>query len=235
MREELRKGAAQIKLMVSGGVLSPSNPVWMDQYSEAEIRATVEEAVTRRTYVMAHAHTTSAARRCVDFGVRSIEHGTLIDRETAEYVAASEAFVVPTLSTILMLKQHGPELGLPGVFADKLGTLFEDAQRAVVHCREAGVKLGLGSDLIGPLHVHQAMELTLRAEITSPGEALHAATRTNAALLNKAGELGTVATGVIADLLLVDGDPLQNIDLLQHQGAHLSVIMKAGTLHKCIL
>ncbi|MDP6474941.1 MAG: amidohydrolase family protein [Alphaproteobacteria bacterium] len=235
VREELRKGAAQIKLMVSGGVLSPSDPVWMDQYSEGEIRAAVEEAATRRTYVMAHAHTVSAARRCVDFGVRSIEHGTLIDRETAEYVAASDAFVVPTLSTILMLKQHGPELGLPGIFADKLGTLFEDAQRAVAHCREAGVKLGLGSDLIGPLHIHQAMELSLRAEITSPGEALHAATRTNAALLGKQGELGTVATGAIADLLLVDGDPLQNIDLLQHQGAHLSVIMKAGTLHKCLL
>jgi imidazolonepropionase-like amidohydrolase len=235
VREELRKGAAQIKLMVSGGVLSPSNPVWMDQYSEAEIRATVEEAVTRRTYVMAHAHTTSAARRCVDFGVRSIEHGTLIDRETAEYVAASEAFVVPTLSTIRMLKEHGPDLGLPSIFADKLGTLFEDAQRAVAHCHQAGVKLGLGSDLIGPLHEHQAMELVLRAEITSPAEALGAATRTNAALLNREDELGTVATGAIADLLLVDGDPLQNIDLFQHQGAHLSVIMKAGTPHKCTL
>ena len=235
VREELRKGAAQIKLMVSGGVLSPSDPVWMDQYSEEEIRAAVAEAATRRTYVMAHAHTASAARRCVDFGVRSIEHGTLIDRETAEYVAASEAFVVPTLSTILMMKERGPALGLPSIFADKLGTLFEDAQRAVAHCQAAGVKLGLGSDLIGPLHEHHAMELELRADITSPVEALTAATRTNAALLNKTDELGTVATGAIADLLLVDGDPLADIDLLQHQGARLSVIMKAGALHKCTL
>ncbi len=235
VREELRKGAAQIKLMLSGGVLSPSDPVWMDQYSEAEIRAAVEEAATRRTYVMAHAHTASAARRCVDFGVRSIEHGSLIDRETAEYIATSNAYVVPTLSTIHMMKERGPSLGLPDIFADKLGTLFEDAQRAVAHCQRAGVKLGLGSDLIGPLHEFQAMELVLRAEVTSPTEALTAATRTNAALLDRAGELGIVAIGAIADLLLVDGDPIANIDLLQHQGTHLSVIMKAGTLHKCTL
>ena len=235
VREELRKGATQIKLMVSGGVLSPSDPVWMDQYSEDEIRAAVAEAATRRTYVMAHAHTASAARRCVDYGVRSIEHGTLIDRETAEYVAASDAYVVPTLSTIHMMKERGPALGLPNIFADKLGTLFEDAQRAVAHCHEAGVKLGLGSDLIGPLHEYQALELQLRADITSPIEALGAATRTNAALLNRAGELGTIATGAIADVLVVDGDPLENIDLLQHQGAHLPVIMKAGAIHKYTL
>ena len=235
VREELRKGAKQIKLMVSGGVLSPSDPVWMDQYSADEIRAAVEEAATRRTYVMAHAHTSSAARRCVDYGVRSIEHGTLIDGATADYVAASGAFVVPTLSTIRMLKERGSALGLPSIFADKLGTLFEDAQRAVEHCRAAGVQLGLGSDLIGPLHEHQAMELVLRAEVTSSAEALRAATRTNAALLQKEGELGTVAAGAIADLLLVDGDPLADLDLFQHQGTHLSVIMKAGALHKCSL
>ncbi|MBR46924.1 MAG: hypothetical protein CMM31_10690 [Rhodospirillaceae bacterium] len=98
-----------------------------------------------------------------------------------------------------------------------------------------GVALGLGSDLIGPLHEHQAMELILRAEVTLPAEALRAATRTNAALLQMEGELGTIATGAIADLLLVDGDPLADLDLFQHQGAHLSVIMKAGSLHKCTL
>jgi imidazolonepropionase-like amidohydrolase len=233
VREELRKGATQIKLMVSGGVLSPSDPVWMDQYSEAEIRAAVEEAATRRTYVMAHAHTASAARRCVDYGVRSIEHGTLIDLETAEYVAASDAYVVPTLSTIHMMKEKGPDLGLQKIFADKLGTLFEDAQQAVRVCQDAGVKLGLGSDLIGPLHEYQSMELALRAEITSPLDALRAATRTNAALLMREGVLGTIAEGAIADLLLVDGNPLENIDLLQHQGTHLSMIMKDGEIHKC--
>jgi imidazolonepropionase-like amidohydrolase len=235
VREELRKGATQIKLMVSGGVLSPSDPVWMDQYSEAEIRAAVEEAATRRTYVMAHAHTANAARRCVDYGVRSIEHGTLIDLETAEYVAASDAYVVPTLSTIHMMKEKGPDMGLQKIFADKLGTLFEDAQQAVRVCQDAGVKLGLGSDLIGPLHEYQSMELALRAEITSPLDALRAATRTNAALLMREGVLGTIAEGAIADLLLVDGDPLENIDLLQHQGTHLSMIMKDGEIHKCTI
>ena len=96
VREELRKGAHQIKMMVSGGVLSPTDPLWMDQYSDEEIRVGVEEAATRRTYVMAHAHTASAVRRCAELGVRSIEHGTQIDAEAAEAAAEAGALVGPT-------------------------------------------------------------------------------------------------------------------------------------------
>lgn len=232
VREELRKGAHQIKLMVSGGVLSPSDPIWMDQYSEAEIRAAVEETATRQTYVMAHAHPASAVRRCVEFGVRSIEHATLIDTEAAQLVHAKGAYVVPTLATIHALREFGPKLGLPAVFADKLGNLAELALEAVETCQAAEVKMGLGSDLIGPLHVHQARELLLRAEVQSPFEVLHSATAINAELLNRPGELGVVAPGAVADLLLVDGDPLTDLGLLQEQGKHLAVIMKGGALHK---
>ena len=108
-REELRKGAHQIKMMVSGGVLSPTDPLWMDQYSDEEIRVGVEEAATRRTYVMAHAHTANAVRRCAELGVRSIEHGTLIDAEAAEAAAAAGAFVVPTLVTLFAMIESGPK------------------------------------------------------------------------------------------------------------------------------
>ena len=97
-RDELRKGATQIKIMASGGVASPYDPVWNLQYSEEEVRAIVEEARGWHTYVMAHAYSPEAIRRSIDFGVRSIEHGNLIDRATAEHVAGADAFIVPTLA-----------------------------------------------------------------------------------------------------------------------------------------
>ena len=106
-RDELRKGATQIKIMASGGVASPSDPTWVLQFSEEEIRAVVWEARSWRTYVMAHAYTPEAIRRCVEYGVRSIEHGNLIDAETAAYVAEQGAFVVPTLCTYDALSKHG--------------------------------------------------------------------------------------------------------------------------------
>ena len=112
-RDELRKGATQIKIMASGGVASPYDPVWNLQYSEAEVRAIVEEAQAWHTYVMAHAYTPEAIRRSIDFGVRSIEHGNLIDRPTAEHVAGADAFVVPTLVTFDALHRFGRELGFP--------------------------------------------------------------------------------------------------------------------------
>lgn len=235
VREELRKGATQIKLMVSGGVLSPSDPVWMDQYAADEIRAAVEETATRRTYVMAHAHPSSAVRRCLEYGVRSIEHGTLIDEETAALVARHDAYVVPTLSTMQTMMQYGADLGLPKIFADKLSGLLDEGKRAVELCHRAGAKLGLGTDLIGALHKHQSLELVIRGEITSAFDVLHAVTATNAELLNCKGELGIVAPGARADLLVVDGNPLEDLGLLQDQGHHLSVIMKGGALHKHIL
>ena len=148
-REELRKGAHQIKMMVSGGVLSPADPIWMDQYSDEEIKVGVEEAATRRTYVMAHAHTASAVHRCASLGVRSIEHGTLIDTESAEAAAAAGAFVVPTLVTIFAMIESGDRFGLPKLFADKLQGLCDEGLRSLEICRAAGVPMGFGTDLLG--------------------------------------------------------------------------------------
>ena len=144
VREELRKGAHQIKMMVSGGVLSPTDPLWMDQYSDEEIRVGVEEAATRRTYVMAHAHTASAVRRCATLGVRSIEHGTQIDAEAAEVAAKAGAFVVPTLITLFAMLESGAEFGLRKVFADKLQDLGDDGLRSLEVCQAAGVPMGFG-------------------------------------------------------------------------------------------
>ncbi|MDD9990567.1 MAG: amidohydrolase family protein [Rhodospirillales bacterium] len=231
-REELRKGAHQIKMMVSGGVLSPTDPIWMDQYSDEEIRVGVEEAATRRTYVMAHAHTASAVRRCAALGVRSIEHGTLIDAEAAEAAAAAGAFVVPTLVTLFAMIEAGDQFGLPKIFAEKLQGLGEDGLRSLEICQAAGVPMGFGTDLVGPLHDRQSQEFLIRGQVLASVDVLRSATSTNAALIQRSGELGAIAPGAVADILVVDGDPLSDLGLLQEQGRHIPVIMKDGRFHK---
>jgi imidazolonepropionase-like amidohydrolase len=232
VREELRKGAHHVKLMVSGGVASPADPIWMLQYSEDEIRAAVDETARRRAYVMAHAHTAETTRRAVALGVRSVEHGTLIDRETAEFVAARGAFVVPTLVTIMALAEHGAALGFPPVSVAKLREVKDAALGALPILKAAGVKVGFGTDLLGALHREQSREFLLRREALPAYDVLASATSVNAELLDRAGELGVVAPGAVADLLVVDGDPLADLGLLQEDGRHLPVIMKAGAFHK---
>ena len=231
-REELRKGAHQIKMMVSGGVLSPADPLWMDQYSDEEIRVGVEEAATRRTYVMAHAHTASAVRRCAALGVRSIEHGTQIDAEAAEAAAAAGAFVVPTLVTLFAMIESGAEFGLPKIYADKLQGLGDDGLRSLEICRAAGVPIGFGTDLLGQLQDRQSQEFLIRSEVLAPVDVLRSATSVNAELIQRPGELGTIAPGAVADILVVDGDPLGDLGLLQEQGRHIPVIMKEGRFCK---
>jgi imidazolonepropionase-like amidohydrolase len=229
VREELRKGAHQIKLFVSGGVLSPTDPLWMHQLSNEEIRVAVEESATRRTYVMAHCHTDEGARRCVELGVRSVEHGTLIqNRKTAEFIASRGAFVVPTLSVVDVLYSHGSALKLPSESIAKVKGLGEDAYRAIEICRAAGVKLGLGTDLLGhAFHPLQAGELELRGRVENPIDVLRSATSVNAELLQKSGELGQITAGACADLLVLNKNPLRNLAVFRDP-ANIPVIMKGG-------
>jgi imidazolonepropionase-like amidohydrolase len=231
-RDELRKGATQIKIMSSGGVASPYDPIWNLQYSEEEVRAIVEEARAWHTYVMAHAYSPEAIRRSIDFGVRSIEHANLIDRATAEHVAGADAFVVPTLVTYDALHRHGRELGFAEVGMKKLAEVREAGLRSLELLKAAGVKIGYGTDLLGPMHRYQSREFVIRAEAMSPYEIIRSATTVNAELLNRTGELGVIAPGARADLITVDGDPLADISLLDGQGDHLTHIMKDGVFYK---
>jgi len=231
-REELRRGATQIKIMASGGVSSPSDPIWNLQYSEEEIRAIVWEATSWRTYVMAHAYTAEAIQRCVAFGVRSIEHANLIDAAAARACADAGAYVVPTLVTYDALERFGAELGLPPVSLEKLKVVRAAGVQSLEILKAAGVSIGFGTDLLGAMQAHQSREFAIRAEVLSPAEILRSATSVNAALLNAEGELGVVAPGACADLLVVDGDPLADLGLLEHQGEHLPVIMKDGRFVK---
>ena len=231
-RDELRKGATQIKIMASGGVASPYDPIWNLQYSDDEMRAIVEEARAWRTYVLAHAYTPEAIRRAVGNGVRSIEHANLIDAPTAVLIAEADGFVVPTLVTYDALYRFGRDLGIAEVSLGKLGEVREAGLRSLEVLQQAGVKIGYGTDLLGAMHKYQSREFVIRAEAMAPFEVIRSATIVNAELLNRPGELGVVAPGALADLIAVDGDPLADISLLDGQGEHLSVIMKDGVLYK---
>ncbi len=229
-REQLRRGAHCIKIMGSGGVASPTDPIWMNQYREDEIRAIVNETTERRTYTAAHCHPTSAVRRCVEYGVRSIEHGTMIDDATATFVASKGAFVVPTMAIIFALIETGRQLGFPAQSQEKAQVAYECALSGMDSMRKAGVKIGFGTDLLGATYVQQCREFSIRREVFTPLEILRQATSVNAALLQEQGRLGCIQPGAHADLLVLEGDPLSDIELLADRGRNLRLIMRGGQL-----
>lgn len=230
VREELRKGATQIKIYVSGGVVSPTDPIWMPQFSADEVRVAVQEAATRRTYVMAHCHTDDRAKACVEYGVRSIEHGTEISASTAKLIADSSTYVVPTLSVIAVIRDHGKTLGLPPSSLDKVNGLYERALGSVENCVRAGVKLGLGTDLLGDYHKLQGGELLLRGEICKAIDVLRSVTSVNAEILQKPKELGCIVPGALADLIVLRGDPLEDLSLFADAERNIPLIMRDGRL-----
>jgi len=232
VREELRRGAHCIKIMGSGGVASPTDPIWMNQYREDEVRAIVNETTERRTYTAAHCHPASAVRRSVEFGVRSIEHGTLIDDETAHFVAEKKAFIVPTMVIIFALVELGKKLGFPPQSQEKAEFAFKRALVGLESMRKAGVKIGFGTDLLGETYVQQCREFTIRGEVFPPLEILRQATSVNAELMQMPGRLGCVKPGAHADLLVVDGDPLKDIGLLAADGQNLRLILRGGEIVK---
>jgi imidazolonepropionase-like amidohydrolase len=229
-REELRRGAHQVKIMASGGVASPSDPIWNLQYSPEEMRAIVEEAHGWRTYAMAHAYTPEAIRRAVEAGVRSIEHGNLIDRETAELMAARGAYLVPTLVTYYAIEEFGKALRFPETGLRKVRDVLDAGLASLEIARDAGVAMGFGTDLLGETHAQQSRELGIRARVLPAAEVIRSATLVNARLLGREGELGVVAPGALADLLLVDGDPLADLGLLERPDTALCAIVQGGEL-----
>lgn len=231
-REELRLGASQIKLFVSGGVSSPSDPIWMPQFTDREIRAAVEEAETRRAYVMAHCHTADAARRCVELGVRSIEHGSGIDSATADLIAEHDLFVTPTLSVVDILLRHGSELGVPANDRRKLEGLYDRMSTSISNCARAGVKLGLGSDILGDGYQHlQAGELALRGRLQPALDVLRSATSINADMMQQAGQLGLIAPSAHADLLVLNFNPLDDLSAFQTADSMAAIIKGGRLLH----
>ncbi len=232
VRDDLRRGADHIKLMVSGGISSPSDPLESIQFTEAEIRAATEEAANAGSYVAAHAYTDEAVYRAVDYGVRTIEHGSLIADRAAKKMADAGAYFVPTLSPYYWVATKGEELGLPPYHIEKAKLPYESSARAVEIARRYGVKVAYGTDLFKTPHEQQAYEFILRSEVETPLEAIRSATLVGAEVMGLVGLVGEIVPGAYADLLAVDGNPLESLDVLQDQGAHMPVIVSDGRIVK---
>lgn len=231
VREEIQKGATQIKIMASGGVASPTDPIGNTQYSEDEIRAIVAEAEAAQTYVMGHAYTGRAITRAVRCGVRTIEHGNLVDAAAARVMREHGAFVVPTLITYDALARDGARLGLPADSVAKIETVRQAGRDSLAIYAEAGVPMGFGSDLLGEMHQYQSEEFLIRAALLGNAEALRSATSIAAQILQREGELGAIQAGALADVLVVDGDPLADIGVLAGPASRIELVMQAGKIH----
>jgi len=231
-RDELRKGADHIKIMASGGVASPNDPLLGLQYTKDEVRAAVEEATNWGKYVGAHAYSAPAIARVVELGVRSIEHGNLIDAATAKLMAEKDAFLVPTLATYDAMKHRGASIGMSKDMLAKNDQVYFAGIQALEYARAAGVNVAFGSDLLGELQTHQTNEFRIRSEVFTMQQIIQSATTTAAKLLRKEGELGVLVPGAFADLLVVNGNPLKDPDIFQDGGPNLAAIMKAGEFHR---
>jgi imidazolonepropionase-like amidohydrolase len=232
VRDELRKGADQIKIMVSGGVASQADPLESLQFRVDEIEAAVEEATRWGTYVCAHAYSAEAISRAVGAGVRTIEHGNLIDAASAKLMAERGAYLVPTLVTYDSMRRRGPDYGMTAYSLDKNKIVLDAGLRSLELARAAGVRIGFGTDLLGPLQDDHCREFLIRAEAMPAIEVIRSATLVNAEILRQSGSLGEIAAGAFADFLVVDGDPLADLGLLQDQGAHIPAIVKGGIFVK---
>jgi imidazolonepropionase-like amidohydrolase len=227
-RDELRKGAFHIKVMASGGVASPTDRIDSTQYSMDELRAVVEEATAANRYVAAHAYTARAVNRALEAGIRSIEHGNLIDDSSVSLLIAHEAFLVPTLVTYWALKREGREFGLPEDSWRKVDEVLGAGLSALERAYRGGVRLAFGTDLLGGMHRHQNEEFRIRAQVQPPIDVIRSATSIAAQLLCAEGRIGTLDVGAHADLVVLDGDPLTDIGLLADPALHMPLVIQGG-------
>jgi imidazolonepropionase-like amidohydrolase len=231
-RRELRKGAHAIKIFASGGVASPDDPIFGLQFSEDEIRAVVNEANSWKKYVLAHAYTSEAITRAIKCGVRTIEHGNLMDRKTAKLMNDKNAYLVPNLITYEAMDLEGEKYGLPKVSLEKNKFVKDEGKIAIDYAYSEGVKIGYGTDLLGELQVYQSREFLMRQNIMPKKDILKSATLINAEIVNQKDKIGVIKEGSFADILLIDGNPLEDFEVLQNQGEKLLVIMKDGKFYK---
>ncbi|KID29961.1 amidohydrolase, imidazolonepropionase [Prauserella sp. Am3] len=214
VRERLRQGAHAIKIMTSGGVVSPADPLAPAQYSAEEVAAVVDEARRRGSYVAAHAYSPEAIEHSVRNGVRSIEHGNLLDDATAALMAGRDTYLIPTLIAYDAMSRRGGDIGLPAAAAAKNREVLDAGRVAVERAHAAGVPVGFGTDLMGPLEDDQLLGLRLQVEAFGVLACLRSATSVNARVLGRADDLGTIAVGARGDLLMLTGNPFDDPSVL---------------------
>ena len=238
-REQLMQGATQIKLTAGGGVASPFSPLDVSTFTEPELRAAVEAADNWGTYVATHAYTPVSIQRSITAGVRCIEHGHLMDDATARLMAEKGIW----LSTQPFLDVAAAS-GLGPAEQDKMRQVVSGTDRVYALAKKYGIKTAFGTDVLfsQALAERQGAMLVSLTRWYKPAEALIMATSTNAELLGLSGlrnpypgRLGVVEEGALADLLLVDGNPIDNIKLIEDPAKNFLVIMKGGKIYKNLL
>ena len=230
-REQLRHDIDQLKIMASGGAMSPGDELDTTQYTVDEMRAAVEEARVVGKYVLAHAYSPSAVRNALQAGVRSIEHGNLIDEAGAKEIKKAGAYLVPTMITYEAIWREGKRYGITEHQLQKINMARERSVEGLAHAYRAGCKIGSGSDLLGDMQALRTVELELKGQVMKPMEVLLSATRVNAELFRMDKEIGSVEPGKYADLIVVKGNPLKDLRVFQNQD-NLHLIMKGGAIYK---
>jgi len=182
---------------------------------------------------MAHAYTDDAVRRCLDAGVRSIEHANFVGEATVERMARERAFLDPTFISLVQRIESAPETGLAPSIVDNLRVTVAKGHQVYRWAKRYQVPIAMGTDLWGPEAQHsQVRELAMRIDLDEPANILRSATRINAELLNQTGNLGVITEGAYADLLVVDGNPLADVRILTNPRTNLKLIMKDGAIYK---
>lgn len=227
-RHNLRDGSDFLKVHVSGGVASPSDPLDSIQYTREEIAAVVQEARNRQTYVAAHAYSPESITLAVENGVHTIEHGNLIDDATAKAMATHAAVLVPTLATYEAMEHFGAQLGLPQLNRDKNKIVFDAGIASLEIAKRAGVVLGFGTDLIGETQGRQNREFAIRAQVETARDVLHAMYVVNARLCRLDGMIGVLKPGAFGDIVITRKNPLDDIAVLADPALHLSHVIKGG-------
>ena len=234
-RRILGRGADQIKIFADGEVVAqnPSDRAMPGQwkFTVEEIRAAVETAEAAGSYVMAHTYGSKAVMNCLEAGVRSIEHANLIDEKTVHALAKSSAFYVPTLTVYeLMSREYKDELD--AFTREKLEFVGNSGMTVLETAHRAGVRIASGSDIIGPLQRFKGRELAVKAEVMGPMGAIVSATKTNAELMRLDDSIGTVEPGKLADLIVVDGNPLEDISIFESGLERVRLVMREGRVCK---
>lgn len=232
-RHEIRQGARHIKFCGCGGCMSPNDTPEMDQFSSEEIAAMVEEANMANIYCCGHLYSARSINRALRLGVRSIEHGNYIDDEGVELMLEKNAFIVPTNMTDIMIIEMGKELGIPDYVIEKEKRVVDAGYMAMEKAYKHNLQMAFGTDLIGAdMQEYQNREFTVRSQFMPAIDIIRSATTVAAKLIRMEEQIGQVKEGFEADLLVIEGDPLEDISILEKPEESLQVIMKGGKLYK---
>ncbi len=246
-RENLRKGATQLKVMAGGGISSDFDPIHSVQFTPAELEAAVQAAADWDTYVAVHIYESKGAIRALNAGVKCLDHGHLINEETIKLIKEKDAWLVPQAfwtNTPASFWVPGKDTIPEGLYK-KIKPVLEGTDNVFNLAKKHGINVGFGSDAYGALgyESYALLEFTSRTKWYTPLEILKQATSGNARLLSLSGKinpytegkLGVIAEGAYADLLLYEGNPLENIDIIAQPEKTLKLIMKNGVIYKNLI